>query len=57
MRLKKPKKEKAILVNFKIEKNLLRMLTAKAKKYANGNISRWLRFAGINHVPKRKELE
>lgn len=54
--LKKPRKEKPTLVNFKLNRKDLKALTARAKRYANGNISLWLRHAGLNHVPRRKDL-
>lgn len=57
MKLKKPKKETPTLVNFKIRKDDLKLVIGKADKYAAGNISRWIRHAAINHVPKRKDLD
>jgi hypothetical protein len=56
MKIKKPAKEKPVLVNLKVMKKELKALTAKARKYAGGNLSLWLRHAGTNHIPKRKDL-
>lgn len=54
--IKKPAKEKSPLVNFKASPKELRALNSNAKKYANGNLSLWLRHAGTHYVPKRKDL-
>lgn len=56
MRLRKPEKEKPTLVNLKVLRVSLKKLNAKAKKYTGGNLSLWLRYAGENHIPKRKDL-
>lgn len=56
MEIKKPRKPKPTLVNLKVHKDELKAIMGKAKKYAKGNISFWLRYAGANHIPKRKDL-
>lgn len=56
MKLKKTKKNAPVLVNFKMEKADIKLMVSKAKKYTKGNISQWLRFSSVNHVPKRKDL-
>lgn len=53
---KKPKVEKPTLINLKVSAKELKALKAKAKKYAKGNLSLWLRFTGLNHTPRRKDL-
>jgi hypothetical protein len=56
VKLKKTYKAKPHLVNFKVTTEELKLLTAKAKKYAGGNVSFWLRHAGLHHIPKSKDL-
>ena len=56
MRLKKPDREKPVLVNLKVMKKDLRVIVSRAKKYAGGNLSLWLRHAGANYIPERKDL-
>lgn len=52
----KPKKPKPPLITFKVTEEEKELLEAKAKKYARGNLSHWLRHAGLNHEPAPKEL-
>lgn len=56
LKIRKPAKEKPTLVNFKVSKRDLRVLIARARKFAGGNISLWLRHAGMYYVPRRKDL-
>lgn len=56
MRIKKPAKEKPKLINMKILEKDLKVLIARAKKYTDGNLSLWLRHAGLHYIPKRKDL-
>lgn len=53
---KKQKVEPAILINFKLTLAEKKVLLEKAKKYARGNLSLWLRYAAINHQPPKKDL-
>lgn len=46
--------EEKSLINLKVTKSELKALKANAKKYAKGNLSLWLRHAGIFHKPTRK---
>lgn len=56
LQLKRPKKEKPTLINFKVVKSDLKAIEARAKKFAGGNLSLWLRHAGLKYTPKRKDL-
>lgn len=50
----KPPGEKFELLNFKISPRDRKRLIANAKKFENGNLSAWIRRAGINYkVPKK----
>lgn len=55
-KLKKPVKAKPKLINLKVPNADLALIAKKAKKFAGGNVSLWLRHAGIHHVPKSKDL-
>jgi hypothetical protein len=46
------KKEKSFLYNFKVKPSLMRLITAKAKKYCEGNVSAWLKRAAAEYDPK-----
>lgn len=56
MKIKKPAKPKPTLINLKVYEEDLKALMARAKKYTGGNLSLWLRYSGLNHIPKRKDL-
>jgi hypothetical protein len=56
MKIKKPVKEKPVLINLKVLKADMELIVNRAKKYADGNVSMWLRYAGSNHIPKKKDL-
>lgn len=56
MKTKKIHKEKPKLINLKVNKLELALVLAKAEKFADGNLSLWLRHAGTHYVPKRKDL-
>lgn len=47
------KKEKAKLINLKVNKHDLGAILRLAKKYAGGNVSLWLRHAGMHHKPSK----
>lgn len=50
----KAKKSKALpLLNLKVSGKDRKVLNAKAKKHAGGNLSAWLRYAGSNYVPPK----
>jgi hypothetical protein len=51
---KKGGKEKLGLINLKVTSSLRKKLSIKAKKYADGNLSKWLRHAGLNYTPDTK---
>lgn len=46
-----PKKEKLTLINIKVSEEDRKLLMSQAKRYADGNLSAWLRYAGIHYVP------
>lgn len=43
------------IVNLKVGSKDRAALNAMAKKYAKGNLSAWLRHAGLRYVPKKAE--
>lgn len=49
----KPKSKALPLLNLKVSGKDRKVLNAKAKKYAGGNLSAWLRYAGSNYVPPK----
>lgn len=57
MKNKKPvNKKKNIglrIVNVKVKEGARKRLQANARKYAKGNLSAWLRHAGLRYVPKK----
>ena len=44
------------LMTIKVSEKELKELKDKADCYAGGNISAWLRYAGLKYVPEKKEL-
>lgn len=52
----KSKKEKTVLINIKVTLEDRKALAAKAEKFANGNLSLWLRYAGKTCQPLKKDL-
>lgn len=52
--LKTSDKEKLELLNIKVSAKVKKQLTSKAKKYADGNLSNWLRQAGLKYIPVAK---
>lgn len=44
------------LKNFKATEEDIALLQKNADKFADGNLSAWIRFAGINHVAKSRDL-
>lgn len=46
----------ATLVPIKIQPRAIREIRANAKKYADGNLSAWMRHAAIRYKPKRGEV-
>lgn len=49
------KKDKRLLVALNEEQD--KLIQAKADRYTNGNMSHWVRYASVNHVPKDSDLE
>lgn len=52
----KKEKQKPKQLNLKVSAEVEEALQKQADKYANGNLSEWLRYAGLNHVPPKKDL-
>lgn len=50
------KKEVPKLINLKVFKSEKAVISKKAKKYAGGNLSLWLKIAGSKYIPKGKDL-
>lgn len=50
----KPKKEKLPVINLKITSADRKAILANAKRYAKGNLSAWLRAAGLEYIPPKK---
>lgn len=53
--LKTKKKNKRILVAINSSEH--QRIQEKADKFANGNVSLWMRYSSINHTPKESDLE
>lgn len=51
------KKAETTLINLKVTSEELKAIRGRAKRFANGNVSRWMRFAGLNHTPRSKDLK
>lgn len=53
----KEPKQKAKPINLKcVDPKVRAKLQEKADKYADGNLSEWLRFAGLHYVPTKDQL-
>lgn len=52
----KEDKETLKAVNLKLNAEQRKTLQKQADKYANGNLSEWLRFAGTHFVPGKEHL-
>lgn len=50
------KRKNIRLITLKLTPKEKRELLAKAKKYADGNLSLWLRYAGSRHKPTKSDL-
>lgn len=48
--------EEVTLINFKTTKGEKKALQTKANKFADGNLSFWLRYAALNHTPKKTDM-
>ena len=47
-------KTKLEVVNIKMQLPERKALEAKAKRFAAGNLSAWLRLAGLKYIPTKK---
>jgi hypothetical protein len=48
--------EKNKVRNFKATDSQMKKIVRNAKKFANGNLSAWLRHAASNYKPKKSEM-
>lgn len=56
MKKQKTKKQPRVaVINIKINDNLRKKLQSFADRYAEGNLSAWLRHAGMNYAPSKGE--
>ncbi len=53
--MKKKKPKLLAMINVKTPPETRARLQAQADKYANGNLSAWLRHAGLQYTPKKGE--
>ena len=54
--LKKIVDEKRKNFTMRMSPEEAREVQEKADTYTGGNVSQWLRYAAVNHVPKKSEL-
>jgi len=52
--VKAPKKEK--LINLKVSESEFEEIKDRADKYADGNVSAWLRVSGKKFTPRKRDL-
>lgn len=50
------KKEKLTLINVKVTKAEKAAIQRRARMYADGNVSEWLRYAGSELSPRKKDI-
>jgi hypothetical protein len=55
-KIKAPGQPKSVIFNIKVSPLERKRLIMQAKKYANGNLSAWLRYAGTYYRPSKTEL-
>lgn len=53
--MRKKKQNKTTTINIKLPEELKECLQKFADRYADGNISAWLRYSGMNYVPQKGE--
>ena len=44
-------------VNLKLSSSTLKALEQKAKRYAKGNLSAWIRFAAVKYSPRPSDIK
>lgn len=52
---KKQKKPSYMIISIKMERELYRKLRQKAERNAGGNLSAWIRYAGLKYSVKKGE--
>lgn len=50
-----PRRETLTLINFKVSRAQLEQIEKNAKTFANGNVSKWLRYVGAKVWPAPKK--
>ncbi len=53
----RPTKDTGSLLNFKADKTQRKIITAKAKRFTKGNLSAWLRLAGMTARPTKTQIK
>lgn len=56
MKLKSQNKEKRTLINVLVTKEERAAIEARAKRFAKGNVSAWVRYAAGQMTPPKKDL-
>lgn len=54
--MKKTRRVSMSLLNIKVTDRDKKLLVRAAEKYARGNLSEWLRFAGMTFRPKKTQV-
>lgn len=55
IQLEKTRDRREVPLNVKLSKKEKKAMEQNAKRFANGNLSLWLRYAGVNYVPRRSD--
>jgi len=50
------KKNEVRIVPVKCSPDVIEQLQSQADKYTEGNLSEWLRYAGLNCIPKKSDI-
>lgn len=48
---------RTILVQAKVNAEEMRKLLTKSHAFTDGNLSEWLRFATLSHVPRKEDFK
>lgn len=56
MKLKKLVKEAMRMIGFRVSETEYQVIEEKAKKFTEGNVSEWVRYASVNMEPKASEV-
>ncbi len=55
MKKKTKARKRLAVINVKLSRETLRFLRSRARKYAKGNLSAFLRQCGLKYTPKKGE--